>query len=123
MDVPTSVELGQVYMIGFGAYAIAVIYLTHECGKVAMLSCGQSFKRAFPISLYGLLLSLVLSLLVCDIMSYHFIEYVRISYEKAYIGIFGFIYPKVVIFFASSALLIGIFVQIFWEEKTMTEPL
>jgi len=58
------------------------------------------------------------------------------SYEQKYFNItggfkatipfttiLGKFYPRIVVFFSSAALLIGIFIQIFWQKETITEPL
>jgi hypothetical protein len=38
-------------------------------------------------------------------------------------GWVGYIFPKVILLYAPLALFLGILLQLFWEEKTVAEPL
>lgn len=118
---PLRLNLMQVSGISSVIFLIALIYLTVEC--YTMIGKRDIFGRALGVSLYGLFASLILSLFICDVLAVDFVDYTRATYNVGYKGLFGVIYPQIVIFFASAALLIGIFIQVFWEEKTITEPL
>jgi len=54
---------------------------------------------------------------------------IRVSFEKIedvpymYTGLFGEIYLKGLLLLFPFALLIGVIVQVFWEEKSITHPL
>ncbi|KHE92482.1 MAG: hypothetical protein SCABRO_01777 [Candidatus Scalindua brodae] len=66
-----------------------------------MVGKKEVFNRALSILLYGLLISFVMSLFLCDIAAVHFIDYTKGSYPVGYKGLFGIIYPKIVLFFCS----------------------
>jgi len=99
----------------------AYLYLTLECYYITKKNKGV-WGRAFKILCIGVLYSLIFALFITSIMGKHFI--VSDELMRKGVDFFGIqIFFNNVIFFASAALLIGIFIQIFWEEKTITEPL
>jgi len=118
---PLRLNIWQIFAMSGILYLIALLYLTTEC----YITTGKkdAFMRALLITLYGLFISFFIGIFICDITSIHFIDYSRSIYATSYRGLFGVLYPQIVIFFASAALLMGIFIQVFWEEKTITEPL
>jgi len=117
-------RLNWIQISGISLVLILMVffYLIIECHTI--IGKRGIFKRAFPVILYGLFVSFMMSLFICDITAVDFIDYTRAINYTGYKGLFGgVIYPRIVIFNAPAALLIGIFVQVFWEEKTITEPL
>lgn len=118
---PLKISWIQVSIISGVLFLIAFLYLTVECYNI--IGKEGVWERTCFVVLYGLLASFIMSLFLCDIAAVNFIDYSKGSYPVGYKGLFGIIYPKIVLFFAPAALLIGIFIQIFWEEKTITEPL
>jgi hypothetical protein len=121
---PLRLNWGQIGFISLLAFIMAFLYLTVECRKITLLlTWWEAIKRTLLISLYGLLISIFLSLIACDIIAIHFIDYKSIFYPEGFVGFFGIIYPKVVVLFAFASFLLGIFIQIFWEEETITQPL
>ncbi|MDR4497183.1 MAG: hypothetical protein MRK02_04550 [Candidatus Scalindua sp.] len=119
---PLSLTWFQVSVGVFILVLIAFLYLTLECYTLIGKK-GGIFWRASSVILYGLFASFLMALCLCDIAAVHFIDYSKGSFPTGYRGLVGVIYPKIVLFYAPAALLIGIFIQIFWEEKTITEPL
>jgi hypothetical protein len=74
------------------------------------------FTRVFPIFIWGLFLSFFFSSILYLMLSADLI-----NFDDA---IYKYFYPfRIIPFFAVIALSIGIFVQVIWEEKTVTEPL
>ncbi|MFN3479765.1 MAG: hypothetical protein ACK415_05185 [Thermodesulfovibrionales bacterium] len=101
--------------------AFAYLYLTVECHNIIRKK-KEALKRAFFVFFMGLLYSLVFSFVIVSIMGKHFIE--TQNFKAKCVDLMGIeIYFENIVFFASLALLIGIFIQVFWEEKTITEPL
>ncbi len=102
---------------------ISLLYLFVEVRNQKINTNSKAFKRACVVLIYGLNISLVLSILINDLVGQYFLKWPEEPHFKPLVGMFGIINPQVVIVFAATALLIGIFIQVFWEEKTITEPL
>lgn len=77
-------------------------------------------RQAGAIWALGFFESLIASLILSDLASQYF---VFIENHRPLCGIFGIIYPQVVLIYSALALLIGIFVQVIWEDKPITHPL
>lgn len=82
-------------------------YFLYECYNATGYS-HKIIKRGTIVFLISVIASQLLSLIICSLFS-------------MMIPDGGFL--KTWVFFAAAALLIGIFIQVFWEEKTITEPL
>ncbi|HOD77042.1 MAG TPA: hypothetical protein PKW97_11160 [Syntrophorhabdus sp.] len=108
--------LSWVYLAAILACVLVLIflYLIYECLKT-LQDRRLAMKRAFNVGLYGLLVSCILALLFCQMMGR--------TYLSTFVPLEPSTYALNCIFFAPSALLIGILIQVFWEEKTITEPL
>ncbi len=102
---------------------VSLFYLFVEVRNQKINTNSEAFKRACSVLIYGLNISLVFSILINDLFGQYFLKWPKEPRFKPLVGMFGIINPQVVIVFASAALLIGIFIQVFWEEKTITEPL
>ena len=117
-------RIGYFGLIGvsIGFLAISFIYLNYECYNI-ILDKKKSFLRALRVGLYGFGASLIFSTIICiavgpisgttDVMAPD-------TYYTLQAGLPVF---KNIFFFASVALFIGIFIQVFWEKETITEPL
>jgi hypothetical protein len=91
------------------------IYLFIECrNTIGKVPIRDLIWRPFRVFFYGIVISLGLSSLIVHFLSPHVPEF---SKNDIFLS-----YPTILLF-ASAALLIGIFIQVFWEEKTITEPL
>lgn len=81
-------------------------------------------SRSWSILFIGMIESLLISLVLFDLTSAYFAKYrFNADAPKVLCGIFGLLPVKEMLLFASLALLIGIFIQILWEEKPITQPL
>jgi hypothetical protein len=84
--------------------------------------------RALSLFFLGATESFIIGLILFDLfadgMTSELMSKLGIDADKIRIkGIVGHIYPLPLILYASLALVIGIFVQIIWEDKPITEPL
>ncbi len=109
-------------VVAFFFYCISVQYLRYECYNI-IFDKKEAGRRARKVGNWGLLVSLIFSTLICIVIG-------PISGSKEVINPDTYFSPqaglpifKNIIFFASIALFIGIFIQVFWEKETITEPL
>ena len=103
-------------------YCLSVLYLKYECYNI-IFDKQKAGYRARDVGGRGLLASLIFSTIICLTIG-------PISGTKEVINPDTYCsFPaglpvfKNIVFFASVALFIGIFIQIFWEKETITEPL
>ncbi len=116
------VSLIGLLVIVFFFYVLSVLYLRYECYNI-IFDTKAAGCRARKVGGRGLFASLILSTLICyaigpisgtkEVMN-------PATYYSCQAGLPVF---KNIIFFASAALFIGIFMQVFWEKETITEPL
>jgi len=84
--------------------------------------------RALPVLCLGLLESFIIGLVVLDLITLAFkptlpaLDSLRL-YDGLVHGLFGDIPPKILVLFFPLAFFIGIFIQLLWEEKPVTQPL
>lgn len=90
---------------------LSFLYMWYECYRVTEGLRNLSFWRALFVSVIGFLFSFAFSSLGIYIM------------KDVYAIGFTVDCLRPVLLFASSALFIGIFIQVLWEEKTIAEPL
>ncbi len=121
-DLPSKLGWCSVLCLSISFFAITILYLAYECYNIIGFK-EEALRRALKVGSYGLLVSGIYSFLIClTIGSKSIVE----IYSKNYFSLMpevGIPFANNIIFFASAALLIGIFIQVFWEEKTITEPL
>ena len=121
------VGLIQYIAIIITALLTSLIYLFIEVNNLVKKP-GLSLRRALSLFLLGATESFIIGLILFDLfadgMTRGLMGNLGIDADKIRIdGIFGHIYPLPLILYASLALVIGIFVQIIWEDKPITEPL
>jgi len=109
-------------VVVFFFYALSVLYLRYECYNI-IFDTKEAGRRARKVGGQGLLVSLILSTIICIAIgpisgSKEVISPDTYCNFQAGLPIF-----KNIVFFASVALFIGIFIQVFWEKETITEPL
>jgi hypothetical protein len=87
-------------------------------------------RRAKRLFIIGIFESLAVGVIIADLITLPMIEGAlqsasgfHLTSTKVLCGVLGIMIPKVVILFFPLALLIGIFVQLIWEEKPITHPL
>ena len=110
-----------------GAVVLSFTYLLwlevhKKLSKTQELSKWLSRWRAFWILVLGCVISSVIGLVILDVVGG---PLGRASYKGipcGVTGIFGVIHWPILLFFAPFALLIGVILQIFWEEKPITQP-
>ena len=114
-------SIGLVVVVLF-FYSLSVLYLRYECYNI-IFDKQKAGYRARKAGGWGLLTSLVFSTIICITIG-------PISGTKEVINPATYFSPqaglpicKNILFFASVALFIGIFMQVFWEKETITEPL
>jgi hypothetical protein len=119
-DLPHKLHPVSVILLSLVFFAVAIIYLTNECYNI-IRDKAESELRALKVGGRGALISVIASFFICLSIGE---DSVHVDYSKIYLNLSaGMSIWKNILFFASSALLIGIFIQVFWEEKTITEPL
>jgi len=80
-----------------------------------------AFGRTLRVFSTGLLESFLIGVVISDIITRAFCP--SLVNSLAVQGLLGCIYPKLLYLYFPLALLLGIFVQIIWEEKPITHPL
>ncbi len=112
------------------ALLTSLIYLFIEVNNLVKKPW-LAFRRALSLFLLGVTESFIIGLILFDLfangMTNGLMSDLGINADKIVEiridGFFGRIYPLPLILYASLALVIGIFVQIIWEDKPITEPL
>jgi hypothetical protein len=110
--LPLRLSLIEIILTFLFSFIFIYIYLSYECLKVAGDEKNISiFRRVLPILLLGTIASFIFSFIFYGI----YIFYVNSYFQWSSL--------KIITFFASVALFIGVLIQTIWEEKTVTEPL
>ncbi|MEC4685196.1 MAG: hypothetical protein VST71_05630 [Nitrospirota bacterium] len=120
-------SLLSVFSLNIGLFAITVLYLTYECYNI-ISDKKKASKRALNVGVKGYVMSFLLSLTSCAVVGRISVDPTfAAQYYSLLVGEFSLnnIVPvlKNTFFFSSAALFIGIFIQVFWEKETITEPL
>jgi hypothetical protein len=106
--------------------ALSYGYLVYECNRI-INDIKEAKKRALCPCFWGLFISLFFSIIIClsigPAMLHDRIKNIICGNIFITLLEFGIFIWKDIILFAFSALFIGIFIQLLWEEKTVTEPL
>ncbi|MBE0427721.1 MAG: hypothetical protein IBX72_13895 [Nitrospirae bacterium] len=125
-NLPLQLGWGWIIFLSLLFLVFSYLYLTIECYNI-IHNIKKAFTRAQGVFLRGFLISLIFSLIIVFIMGKELVgvEYKESGWHCLYNGLCTgrLMFSENVLFFASAALLIGIFIQVFWEEKTITEPL
>lgn len=105
------------------------IYILIEINNVRGI-CGNLCCRAVVITVRGLAYALALGILVSDLFGEAIVTRLSESFEKNQVplpdglqGVFGQIYPEAVVYLAPLALFIGVFVQLLWQDRALTEKI
>jgi hypothetical protein len=96
-----------------------LVYLYIETNK--MTGHKISWKKPIVVFLRGCAYSALIGVAVSDVFGASMAEYYEAS--PAFQGFFGKIYPKVIFCHAPLALFIGVFLQLLWEDKILTEKI
>ncbi len=111
--------IAAIFIFCLGA---AYLYLRFEVGN-KILDKSKIFIRTWKIFSRGIAYSLIIGFIIQDITC----RYMLVSSGQEnfilFDGLLGAISPKILLVFFPLALLIGIFVQIIWEDKPITHPL
>jgi hypothetical protein len=119
-DLPHKLGYELIIPIIFAFFAVSTLYLTYECYKI-IDDKKEASKRAFRVGIWGLGVSFIFSMIICATLGENSVAK---EYAENYWNFSANMpFLRNVLFFAPSALLIGIFIQVIWEEKTITEPL
>jgi hypothetical protein len=103
------------------AFGLSLYYIFIEIHNT-LKDKWESLVRALRVFATGLLESLVIGIIVLDLITKAFKP--SLLEEGLLVhGLLGYIYPKLLYIYFPLALLIGIFVQIIWEDKPITHPL
>jgi len=103
------------------AFGVSLYYIFIEIHNT-LKDKWESLVRALRVFATGLLESLVIGIIVLDLITKAFKP--SLLEEGLLVhGLLGYIYPKLLYIYFPLALLIGIFVQIIWEDKPITHPL
>lgn len=83
-----------------------------------------ALERVLKIFYRGIIYSIISGTIIFDLTCGTYMhDCTPEGYNNIYMGFFGVIDPKILLVFFPLALLIGIFVQIIWEDKPITQPL
>jgi len=122
-ELALNLGLWWVILISSLLIAISIFYFQFECYNITR-NKKTAKKRGLFVGIYGLVISLFFSIIIVISKGEFFVGY---DYKTRGLNVLGrIIFLEDILFiliFASAALLIGIFIQIFWEEKTITESL
>lgn len=88
---------------------VSIFYFRFEYYKA---TSNKDWWKPLKVFFRGFFYSSILSILLTILFHHNFVG------NKSWIDLL-----KIMILFSSSSLLIGIFIQVFWEEKTIAEPL
>ena len=100
------------------------IYLLIEMSNVKGIEHIRS--KALHIFLRGYTYSFFIGIFFSDLLGENLVKRVWLNNEfnyKSYEGLIGEIYPEPIILLAPLALFIGVFLQLLWEDKAITEKL
>jgi hypothetical protein len=120
----------QGYLVVGLALYISFAYLFVEINNT-LRDKSESFHRALTVWYIGFLESFAIGLILCHLTSKVLIDAAKVqeiipffdNQFKFQLWRFGTIYPQALVLFAPLALFAGIFVQILWEDKPITQPL
>lgn len=96
---------------------ISYTFLVNEVRRVIRHQSSVHL-RSLTVLLLGLFEALAVGMILCDLMG----ETMGVAFNLQPYGIFGRVYPAYVVLTAPLALFIGIFVQLIWDEKPISEP-
>lgn len=120
--LPYFVLISFILAVGFILMRIRIL---REVG-----SKNEPTKRALFVVSWGLFISYITGLIICDLITIPVIQGLiqnsaDIKYCKTVFvsGVFGIIIPKILIFFSVLSFVIGLFVQLIWEEKSISHSL
>jgi len=112
-----------IFLIMIGAVIACWIYLFVEVSNI-VLDKRLAFNRASLLLVLGLVESLVIGLVASDLFAEKLLQNSVLVTSKLEIPtILGTVYVDAVSLYFPMALFIGIFIQILWEDKPITEPL
>ncbi len=108
------------------ALILSFVYLYHEIMNIVCCR-GKALKRALNIFAKSIVYSFCTGIIILDIFTIYFLPILKITQIKdkynLHVGIIGAIDLKILLLFFPLALLIGLFVQIIWEDKPITCPI
>jgi len=99
------------------AVAFAFFFLLNEV-RQTIRHPGVALTRSALILCMGIFYALVIGVVLSDLFG----RGMAPAADPGIPGLFGRLFPRFIILSAPLALLIGIFVQIIWEDKPITEP-
>ncbi|MFQ5638873.1 MAG: hypothetical protein ACE5IR_12870 [bacterium] len=113
-NLADSANMVMVIVFAVGA---AYLFLINEI-RNTIRDPVRIFSRSLNILLMGLVQAIYVGILTSDLVG----KSANGSTADSLPGIFGLVYPDYVLISAPLALLLGIFVQIIWDEKPISEP-
>lgn len=116
-------------IIIFIALSISYVFLEIIIERT-VVDISKARKRTMFIFCWGLFISLITGLIINDIFALPMLNsfgkeftITQSNFDVTVCGVFGIVVPKIVIFFSSIGLLVGIIVQLIWEEKPISHSI
>lgn len=113
-----------VYLVGAFSLGLSYLLLSFEVRRSLGTTRSKIVERTTTLLCLGFIESTVIGFLVADLFSDIFFQHIgnEILRPANFPGLFaGSMYPKVIILFIPLALLVGIVLQLFWEEKPISQ--
>jgi hypothetical protein len=109
-------------IVSFLAFSAGLAYCFAECVRITSLTRWQALKRALPVTLWGILFAIVIAIVISYVVGATVVGGIQMEDISFYQGRYGTVYPAAVFLFAPGSLLIGLFINSFWQERTISEP-
>ena len=126
-ELAVSMDLLIVALVAALVLSFGVLYCSDECARIASLGKRRALKRALPVTLWGMLFAFVTATVLSYVMGAAMLHDLMTDPARAetvimYTGRYGNVYPAAVFLFSPVSLFVGLFINSFWQERTVTDP-
>ncbi len=126
-DATEPMSLGRILIIDLGALLLSFVYLRwfeveKKLARTPNLARRKVVWRALWILVFGLVASLCVGIMILDVVGRGLARAHFEGIPSGVPGIFGEVHTPILWVFAPFALLIGVILQIFWEQTPISYP-